>query len=86
MATATDPSTPEREEGENEKDEEVEWEVEGEDEEEAKAALGVMGKIWTDRNINTNALIATMRKIWNPKHGMEANCLEKNMFFFQFHH
>ncbi|XP_021864582.1 uncharacterized protein [Spinacia oleracea] len=27
-----------------------------------------------------------MRKIWNPKHGMDAKCLEKNMFFFQFHH
>ncbi|XP_021864017.1 uncharacterized protein [Spinacia oleracea] len=27
-----------------------------------------------------------MRRIWNPKHGFEANCIEKNTFFFQFHH
>lgn len=48
--------------------------------------MGVIEKIWTDRNINANDLIAIMRKFWNPKHALDANCLEKNMFFFQFHH
>ncbi|XP_021858913.2 uncharacterized protein [Spinacia oleracea] len=86
MALIEEPKTPTNDTHEPEDEEEIEWEVGGEEEEEAKVTLGVMAKIWTDRNINSNALIATMRKIWNPKHGMEANCLEKNMFFFQFHH
>lgn len=65
-------------------EEEIDWVVDGE-EEESRVALGVMGNLWTERNIDANALIAVMMKIWNPKHGMEANCIEKNVHFFQFH-
>lgn len=87
MATLEEPKTPRRgNDVEEEEKEEIEWEIDGEEEDEAKAALGVMAKIWTERNINNNALIATMKKIWNPKHGLDANCLEKNTFYFQFHH
>lgn len=86
MATPEEDRPIPHEEEEEKEEEEVEWEVEGEEDEEARTALGVMGKIWTERNINANALIATMRKIWNPKYGMDANCLEKNIYFFQFHH
>lgn len=64
----------------------IEWVEESAEEEEAKVALGVVGKIWTERNVNSNALITTMRRVWSPKHGMEANCIGKNIFFFQFHH
>lgn len=81
MASQDEPKTPDHGETSNEEEEEVDWEVGGKEEEEARAALGVMGKIWTDRNINVNALIATMKKIWNPKHGMEANCIEKKRVF-----
>lgn len=65
---------------------EVEWIVEGEEEEETKAALAVVGRLWTERNVSANALIGTMKRVWNPKHGLQANCIEKNVFFFQFHH
>lgn len=71
---------------EEEEESEIEWEVDGEGEDEAKAALGMVGRLWTERNVNANALIATMKRIWNLTHGMEANCVEKNVFFFQFHH
>lgn len=69
-----------------EEEEEAEWEVEGEEEDEAKVSLGMAGRVWTERNINAPALIDMMRRIWNPRYGMEANCIGKNMFFFQFHH
>ncbi|KAL8101393.1 hypothetical protein AgCh_033321 [Apium graveolens] len=81
MATEVIPGA---EEPSNEK--ENEWEEEEGEEEAAKTTLAVVGKIWTERNVNANALIATMKRVWNPKHGMEANCIEKNIFFFQFHH
>ncbi|KAL2938370.1 hypothetical protein RDABS01_021819 [Bienertia sinuspersici] len=64
--------------------EEVEWVEDGVEEEEASMALGVVGRLWTTRNINANALISTMKRLWNPKHGMEANCIGDKLF--QFHH
>lgn len=27
-----------------------------------------------------------MKRIWNPKHGCEANCIGDKTFYFQFHH
>uniref|UniRef100_A0A803MTJ7 Amino acid transporter transmembrane domain-containing protein n=1 Tax=Chenopodium quinoa TaxID=63459 RepID=A0A803MTJ7_CHEQI len=70
-----------------EDNQEIDWIDEGEEEEEvAKIELGVVGKVWTDRNINANTLISLMQKIWKPKHGLEANCVGKNLFIFQFHH
>lgn len=66
--------------------EKVDWVIEDEEEEDARVTLGIVGRVWTERNVNANALISTMRRIWNPRHGMEANLIEKNVFFFQFYH
>lgn len=53
----------------------------------ARVSLCRMGKLWTDKTFNANAMINIMRMIWNLKQGMEANELSKNLFIiFQFHH
>ena len=64
----------------------VDWVDDGEDEEEARVALGLVGKIWTDRHINANAFMATMKMVWQPKHGVDISNLGENVFVFQFHH
>lgn len=69
-----------------EEEEEVEWEVDEEEEDDARVTPGIDGRVWTDWNVNSNALIATMRRIWNPRYGVEANPIDKNVFFFQFYH
>lgn len=74
------------EKGSTEEEVEIDWVVEEEEEEEAKVSLGMVGKIWTERSINANAFVTTMKRVWNPRHGVEANCIDKNVFFFQFHH
>lgn len=86
MSKSQPTEEPQHEPDDDSREEEIEWVVDGEEDEEQKIALGVVGRIWTERNVNANALITTMSRVWNPKHGMEANCIEKNMFFFQFHH
>lgn len=48
---------------EEEETEEVDWVVDEEEEEDARVSLGVVGRVWTDRNVNSNALISTMRRI-----------------------
>lgn len=53
------PPTLQRESYKEESDQEVEWIVEGEEEEETKVTLEVVGRIWTERNVNSNALIVT---------------------------
>lgn len=72
--------------GSNDKnnDQEVDWLVGGGEED--RVSLGVVGKIWIERHVNLNATITTMKRIWNPRHGMEANGIKKNIFFLQFHH
>lgn len=67
-------------------DEEVEWVVEEEEDDDDRVSLGIVGKVWTERHVNSNSRIATMRRIWNPRHGIEANNIGKNVFFFQFYH
>uniref|UniRef100_A0A803KQA7 DUF4283 domain-containing protein n=1 Tax=Chenopodium quinoa TaxID=63459 RepID=A0A803KQA7_CHEQI len=64
----------------------VDWEDDGGGEEEAQIELAVVGKIHTSRNINANALVNTLKKVWNPKHGCEANVIGSKIFYFQFHH
>lgn len=71
---------------EKEVNQEVKWIDDGEEEEEARTALAIIGKVWAEKSVNSNALIDMMRKVWNPKCGVEANCIEKNTYFFQFHH
>lgn len=71
---------------EGEQDEAVVWVDDGEDDDEARVALGLVGKIWTDRHINANAFMATMKTVWQPTHGVDISNIGPNSFVFQFHH
>uniref|UniRef100_A0A803MKN4 CCHC-type domain-containing protein n=1 Tax=Chenopodium quinoa TaxID=63459 RepID=A0A803MKN4_CHEQI len=64
----------------------IEWDVDGEDDDDARVELALVGKIWTDRNINSNAFIATMKSVWQPRHGVDITSIDKNLFLFQFYH
>ncbi|KAL2925171.1 hypothetical protein RDABS01_019750 [Bienertia sinuspersici] len=67
-------------------EEAIDWEVDETADEEARLELSLAGKIWTNRIINANAFIATMSRVWNPKHGIEISNIAKNLYVFQFHH
>uniref|UniRef100_A0A803MIE9 CCHC-type domain-containing protein n=1 Tax=Chenopodium quinoa TaxID=63459 RepID=A0A803MIE9_CHEQI len=70
----------------NSSEEAVEW-IEGDEEEkEARVELGLVGKLWTDCTINTNAFMSTIKNVWQPKHGLEISNIGKNTYVFQFHH
>ena len=64
----------------------IEWVEEDSDEENARVELGLVGRIWTNRHINQNAFIATMKNVWQPKHDVEIRNTGKNLYVFQFHH
>lgn len=49
-------------------------------------ALGLISKIWTERNVNPNAFMNTINSIWALKNGLEISSIGKNKFRFQFHH
>ena len=71
---------------EDDKEDAIDW-VEGETEaEDDRVELGLVGKIWTGRHINVNAFMATIKNIWQPKHGLDISAMGKNMFAFQFYH
>lgn len=63
----------------------MEWVDDVEDEEEACVALGLVGKIWTDRHINANAFMSTMKSVWKLKYGVDISSIGENAFVFQFH-
>ena len=63
-----------------------EWSINQDVEDEDKASLMLVGKVWTGRSINANALMETLKKIWQPKYGMEARKLDEKLFSFQFFH
>lgn len=67
-------------------DDDVEWDDEIGEEEENKLALGLIGCIWTERNINPTAFMNTIKSIWAPKFGLEISNIGKNVYQFQFHH
>lgn len=67
-------------------DDDVEWEDQVGDEEENKLQLGLVGRIWTERNVNPGAFMNTIKSIWALKFGMEISNIGKNKFLFQFHH
>uniref|UniRef100_A0A803MZ26 DUF4283 domain-containing protein n=1 Tax=Chenopodium quinoa TaxID=63459 RepID=A0A803MZ26_CHEQI len=48
-------------EGNSNNDEAVEWVVDEEEDDEARIELGLVGKIWTDRHINSNAFMNTTK-------------------------
>uniref|UniRef100_A0A803LQM5 Uncharacterized protein n=1 Tax=Chenopodium quinoa TaxID=63459 RepID=A0A803LQM5_CHEQI len=53
----------------NDTDDAVEWIEGNEEDEEARVELGLIGKIWTDRSINSNAFMETIKSVWQPRHG-----------------
>ena len=67
-------------------DEEVDWAIDDTTEEEDKTALLLIGKVWTCRILNSPALMDTLKKIWQPKYGVETRKIEENMYSFQFFH
>lgn len=67
-------------------DEEVVWADEVGEDEENQLALGMIGRIWTECNVNPNAFMNTIKGIWALKYGLEISNIGKNMFQFQFHH
>ncbi|KAL2933509.1 Aspartate--tRNA ligase 1 cytoplasmic [Bienertia sinuspersici] len=70
----------------NNAEEEIDWAEDGEEEDTARLELSLVGKLWNDRNVNTNAFITTIVNVWQAKHGVEISNIGKNMYVFQFHH
>lgn len=64
----------------------VEWIEEDSEEEEARKELGLVIRIWTQRNVNQNAFITTMKNIWQAKADVEIKNIGKNMYVVQFYH
>lgn len=71
-----------RDEDATDNEEELEWIVDNELTEEAKVSVMIIGKLWTTRNVNSKALMDTLSKIWNLKHGIEARKIEENLYSF----
>lgn len=62
------------------------WNVDDNNDEEDNSSIIVVGKVWAIKNVNANALIEILKKLWQPKHGMEARKLDDNLFSFQLFH
>lgn len=67
-------------------EEEVLWDDEGDEGQEDRLSLALVGKIWSNRSINPNAFITTMKGIWVTRYGLDINHVGKNTFQFQFFH
>ena len=65
-------------------DEAIEWKEEALEED--CIELGVVGKIWTNRTINKNAFMTTMKNVWQPTCGIDISNIGENKYVFQFHH
>lgn len=65
---------------ENPLEESVEWDDTGEEEEdeEARMSLGLVGKIWTKHDINSNAFMTVMKNVWQPIHGLDISSIGDN--------
>lgn len=65
----------------SEEDEEcVAWDEGGSLDEDRRITLGLVGKVWTERFVNPNAFISTMKGIWRFQHGVEINNIRNNLF------
>lgn len=66
----------------------LEWIDQGEDEEveNDKVELGLIGRLWTQRNPNPNAFITTMKSVWYVKHGVDIVNIGRNLYQIQFFH
>uniref|UniRef100_A0A803MPB9 CCHC-type domain-containing protein n=1 Tax=Chenopodium quinoa TaxID=63459 RepID=A0A803MPB9_CHEQI len=65
-------------------DDAIVWEDIGEEDEDARVELPLIGRIWTERKVNVNAFIATIKGVWQPKYGVDITSIGKNLFLF--HH
>ncbi|KAL2939378.1 ATP synthase epsilon chain [Bienertia sinuspersici] len=73
-------------EGVDVEEDSIEWVDKGLEEEQARVELGLVGKLWTNRNINVNAFISTIKNVWQTKNGVDISNIGKNLFVFQFYH
>lgn len=55
-------------------------------EEDERFALGLVGRLWSERFLNSNAFITTIKNVWVLKHGVDISMIGKNTFQFQFYH
>lgn len=62
------------------------WVDEGNAEEEERLSLGLIGKLWFDRVLNSNAFMGTIKNVWVTQYGVEINIIGKNLYQFQFYH
>lgn len=70
----------------DEGEDEVDWAIDDSTEEDDKATLLLIGKVWTCRILNSPALMDTLKKIWQPKYGLETRKIDENTYSFQFYH
>lgn len=71
---------------ESKEDEAIDWEEGGVEDEDARVELGLVARIWTNRNINVKSFMATIKNIWHPKHGLDISATGNNVFVFQCYH
>lgn len=65
-----------------------EWDEGGEEEEadNDRVSLGLIGRLWTNRNPNPTAFISTMKTVWTVKYGVELVNIGRNLYQIQFFH
>lgn len=56
------------------------WTKEGNDDEEERISLGLIGKLWTDRTLNSNAFISIIKNVQVTKYGVDINMIGKNLY------
>ena len=54
------------------------------DVEDSLSELCILGKLFTRKQFNGEALMATMKKVWNPSKGLTHTSLGDNLFLFKF--
>lgn len=62
------------------------WEDEGDTEEEERLTFGLIGRLWSDRILNPDAFMTTIKNVRVTQHGVDINMIGKNTFQFQFYH
>lgn len=67
-------------------DEVCEWADEGNEEEDEQLSMGLIGKLWSDKSLNSTAFMATIKNVWVIQYGVDINLIGKNLYQFQFYH
>ena len=63
-----------------------EWVDEGNEEEDHRISLGLIGKLWSERTLNPNAFMTTIKNVWVTQHGIDINMIGKHLYQIQFYH